>query len=148
MVVKELKSVSHLCNKRLELPSCQGREVLVAQPARVPSPDKNTFLWAQDLAAWPKLKTFPGGEEVHSGCDQRLFCLRYAESVCRLWVVFGAGDVRGRTAPCPPEVKAERDMWVWNWISVARLEWALNYVPVRHAASGRSVLQYDNNLNI
>lgn len=109
----------------------------MAQPARVLSPDKNTFLWAQELAAWPKLKTFPGEGEVHSGFDQRLFCLRYAEHVCSLWVVFGAGDVHGRTVPCPPEVKAEWDMWVWNWISVARLEWALNYVPVRNFVSGQ-----------
>lgn len=109
----------------------------MAQPARFLSPDKNTFLWAQELAAWPQLKTFPGGGEVHSRFGQRLFCLRYAEHVCSLWVVFGAGDVRGRTAPCPPEVKVERDMWVWNWISVARLEWALKYVPVRVFVNGR-----------
>lgn len=135
MVIKELKSVSHLCNKRLKLPSCQGREVQPAGRCWWPSqPDKNTFLWAQELAAWPKLRTLPCGEEVHSGFDQRLFCLRYAESVCSLWVVFRAGDVLGRTAPCPPEAKAEQNLWVWNWISVARLEWALNYVPVRNVA--------------
>lgn len=81
----------------------------MAQPARFLSPDKNTFLWAQELAAWPQLKTFPGGGEVHS-----LFCLRYAEHVCSLWVVFGADDVLGRMAPCTPEVKAEWDMWDWN----------------------------------
>lgn len=86
--------------------------------------------------AWLRLKTFPGGGEVHSGFDQRLFCLRYAEHVCSLWVVFGAGDVLGRTTPCPPEVKVERDTLVWNWISVARLEWALNYLPVRNFVSG------------
>lgn len=51
--------------------------------------------------------------------------------------MFGAGDVRGRTTPCPPEVKVEGDMWVWNWISVARLEWALKYVPVRVLVNGR-----------
>lgn len=51
--------------------------------------------------------------------------------------MFGAGDVHGRTTPCPPEVKVEGDTWVWNWISVARLEWALKYVPVRVFVDGR-----------
>ncbi len=90
--------------------------------------------------AWPRIKTFPVGGEVHSRFSWRLFCLRYAEHVCSLWVVFGAGDVHGRTTLCPPEVKVKGDMWVYNWINVARLEWALKYVPVRVFVSGQLLL--------
>lgn len=41
--------------------------------------------------------------------------------------------MRGSTTAWPPEEQVEthiRYMWVWNWISVARLECALKYVPV------------------
>ncbi|MEQ2295425.1 hypothetical protein AMECASPLE_014196 [Ameca splendens] len=57
-VVKKLNCLSHRCNKRLTLPSCQGWAV---QPARSPSPDTNTFLWVREQAVWPQLKTFPDG---------------------------------------------------------------------------------------
>lgn len=122
--------------------------VPVAQPARFLRPDKNTFLWAQERVAWPPLKTF-NGKEVYSRFGRGLLCLRYAEHVCSLWVVFEAGDVHGRTTPCPPEVKVEGNMWVWNWISVARLEWALKYVPVMDLlASAKYIsLHYDNGLD-
>lgn len=40
-------------------------------------------------------------------------------------------------APCPPEDGEEWDTWVWDWISVARPERALKYVPVRVFVNGR-----------
>lgn len=92
--------------------------------------------------AWPQLKTFRG-EEVYSRFGRRLLCLRYA--VCSLWVVFEAGDVHGRTTPQPPEVQVETHipyMWVWNWISVARLEWALKYVPVRDLLASAKYISF------
>lgn len=66
---------------------------------------------------------------------QSLLCLGHAGHVCSLWVVFQAGDVHGRTAPGLSEVEVEQDVWVWNWISVARPEWALKYLRVRDLLS-------------
>lgn len=74
------------------------------QSAGFLSADKNTFLWALVLAAWPRLKNIPLMEG-------RLFCLRYAGQICSLWVGFGAGDVRAQSAPRPPEVKVKDDTW-------------------------------------
>jgi len=82
VVVKDLKSVSHLCNKRLTLPSCQSREV---QPARFLSPDKNTFLWVQEQAAWPQLKTFPDG----GGGSFSFWTETVLSEIHRTFVVFG-----------------------------------------------------------
>ena len=80
----------------------------MARPAGSTSPDKNTFLWAQELAAWPRLKTFPGGREVHSRFGRPLFCLRYAQRVRR---VCSLGRVRPGDARLHVLLKRE-----WNGI--------------------------------
>jgi hypothetical protein len=58
VVVKELKSVSHPRNKSFRLLSCQEWEMRPEDLSgrQVFTPDKNTFLWAQELVAWHPVK--------------------------------------------------------------------------------------------
>lgn len=87
----------------------------------------------------PGSKHSPMEREVPSHPGRRLFCLRYAEHVCSLWVAFAASDVDTRTTSCPSEAKQKWNMLVWKWICVARLERALKYLPVRVFQSGQPV---------
>ena len=71
-------------------------------PARFLSPDKNTFLWAQELAAWPQLKTFPvDGSFIHILAVDCFVYKTRAEHVCSLWVVFGQVTCGKRTPYVP-----------------------------------------------
>ncbi|KAI3372949.1 hypothetical protein L3Q82_023389, partial [Scortum barcoo] len=89
-------AVTNLLQARVTVLSGPGgassRVVPVAQPARFLRPDKNTFLWAQELAAWPRLKTFPGRREA---CCLSSALDKCFTQLCSHWVFEGTGGPIG-----------------------------------------------------
>lgn len=85
---------------------------------------KNTFLLARESARGlaPRLQAFHSRVVfLHVVVARDCCCVWEAQDAfCSLWVAFG-GQVT-RTDSLEAAVEAERDVWVWNWISAARAE--------------------------